>query len=64
MSYGHDETAAVEELKGLSANARLHISHHIRNTLMTAQYVAKRCGDEDLATMVGEEVKRLERAGL
>ena len=60
----HDELSAIEELKGLSDNARMHIGHHVRNILMTAQYVAKQCGDDKLARLVWSEVERLEKAGI
>lgn len=60
----HDETAAIEELRGLSDNARLHISHFARHALCVAHLAAYRHKDMELAELIYLMKVKIEEAGL
>ena len=45
----HDEAAALEEIKGLSLNARHHLSHVLRNGLCSL--LGSRCVDLERVVM-------------
>jgi len=58
-----DETAEIAEIRALSDEARGHISHHLRNTLMniTCAIGAKR--PDMVEGLVRHAVEDLERIG-
>ena len=60
----HDEAAAIEELKGLSENAKMHLSHYTRHVLCLAHLVAYKHDNMSLASMVWDMKKKIEEAGL
>ena len=58
-----DETAAIEEIRALSQEARGYISHHLRNTLMNIT-CAITMGEYDLANeAIMHAVEDLKRIG-
>ncbi len=58
-----DETEAIEELKGLSSEARGYLSHHIRNSLQCIVSAMERGNNDAIRNEIVHIIEDLEKIG-
>lgn len=60
----HNEALAIEQLKSLPDNAKMHLSHVLRNSLRIISGKARASRDTDIVNRVKELETKIEEMGL